>query len=137
MAYPPPPPQPYSDDFIGTINVARTSYGALTQEILFFTSGGVIVAKTGSGLWNLMGPIGTSVQFDAAEWKRQKLSGFSAAAILAENEKNFAIADNEIVRVVLKQRRLGGVQLVIATSQRELTWAVMGSFFGESVRDNF
>jgi hypothetical protein len=134
---PPPPPLPYSDEYCGAISVARPHFGALIQESLFLTTGGVIVAKTAGGAWNLLGAIGTAVQFDVAEGRRVKLSNFSAEQILKDNENNFAIPEYEILKVVLKQRTLGAVNVSFTTNQKEFSWTIMGSYFGQEVKKDF
>jgi hypothetical protein len=133
----PPPPPPYSDEYYGAIGVVRSHFGALIQESLFFTSGGVIVARTAGRYWHLLGALGTATQFEVAEGRRLKLAGSSVEQILKDNENNFAVAKYEILRVVLKQRTLGAVNITISTSQKELTWTVVGSYFGQDIKKDF
>jgi len=134
MTTPPSTPPPYSDTLLGTINVGQSSLRGMTQETLFFTSGGIIVAMTGAAILSQFGPVGTAVQFQKAANEREKLSGFSAENILKANEKNFAIANYEIKRVVLKKRTLGGINISIATDQKEYTWFVVGAMPGQNER---
>jgi hypothetical protein len=136
MEVPPPPPE----DILGYFNVFRDaiwSREGSAMETLFFTRNRIIVAQTASGKYSnlgFMGLVGWAVQDHNATKTQKRILAYSAEDILRDNEKNFAIANSEIVRAVLKEKSLGRIHIEIETNHKKYRWYVYMNFPGKEDR---